>query len=246
MITQDTINKLRQMKLHGMADCYDNQLSSPAAMSLSFEERIGLIVDTEQTYQKDRKLQRLLRAAKFKTDACVEDIDFRHSRNLNQATVATLISGNWVSQGFNLIITGPTGCGKTWLASALGNHNCRQGLSVRFYKLAELLEDLHLAQGDGSFRNLVNRLSKLDLFIIDDFGICPIDAAARNDLLDLIDARTGKKSILITSQIPVDQWHKYLGGKNPTVADAILDRILGATTRLELSGESMRRNKKFS
>jgi len=243
MITQDTINKLRQMKLHGMADCYENQLSSPAAMSLSFEERVGLIIDNEQTYQKNRKLQRLLKAAKFKTNACVEDIDFRHSRGLKKAEIAELISGNWIHKGFNLIVTGPTGCGKTWLASALGNHNCRQGLSVRFYKLTELLEDLHLAQGDGSYRRLIVRLSKFDLLILDDFGICPIDAAARNDLLEVIDARTEKKSTLITSQISVDQWHKYLGGKNPTVADAILDRILGAAARLELSGESMRRNK---
>jgi len=245
MITEDTINKLRQMKLHGMADCYGNQLTSPAAMSLSFEERMGLIVDTEQTYQKDRKLQRLLKAAKFKTNACVEDIDFRHSRGLDKAEMASLISGNWINKGFNLIITGPTGCGKTWLGSALGNHNCRQGKSVRFYKLAELLEDLHLAQGDGSYRRLIVRLSKFDLLILDDFGICPIDAAGRNDLLEVIDARTENKSTLITSQIPVAEWHKYLRGKNATVADVFLDRALGAVIRLELSGESMRRNKKL-
>lgn len=245
MVTEDTINKLRKMKLHGMADCYENQLTSPAAMSLSFEERMGLIVDTEQTYQKDRKLQRLLKAAKFKTNACVEDIDFRHSRGLDKAEMASLISGNWINKGFNLIITGPTGCGKTWLGSALGNHNCRQGKSVRFYKLAELLEDLHLAQGDGSYRRLIIRLSKFDLLIIDDFGICPIDASARTNLLEVIDARTEQKSTLITSQIPVAEWHKYLRGKNATVADAFLDRVLGAAIRLELSGESMRRNKKL-
>lgn len=241
MLSQQTINKLSEMNLNGMNKGYQEQLSSPACQGLAFEDRFGMLVDQEQTYRENQRLVRLLKSAKLKANACMEDIDYSHSRGLDKAQIASLNSTDWIKRGFNLIITGPTGCGKTWISCALGNQACRLGLSVSFQRLPLMLEELQLAHADGSFRKRLMQLAKVDLLILDDFGIATLNPQSRGDLLEVIDSRSGGKSTAITSQIPVDLWHDYLKGGNPTVADAILDRLVSGTLRLQLKGESMRK-----
>lgn len=244
MMTQATLRKLNEMKLFGMVKGFEDQLASAASRSLSFEERFGLLVDQESTHRENRRLQRLLQLAKLREAACVEDIDYRTARGLDRAEIASLALGHWIQHGLNLIVTGPTGGGKTWLACALGNQACRQGMSVSFQRLPLLLEDLAVSHGDGSFRKRLAQLAKVDLLILDDFGMAALNAVGRNDMLEVIESRSGSRSTLITSQLPVDRWHDYLSGGNPTVADAILDRLVSGSQRLELKGESMRKQRK--
>jgi DNA replication protein DnaC len=244
MMTQVTIGKLREMKLIGMAKGFEAQLESSHSGMLSFEERFGLLVDQEHTYRDNRRLQRLLKIARLRETACMEDIDYRPDRGLDRSEIASLTLCNWISHGHNLIVTGPIGCGKTWMACALGNQACRQGLSVSFQRLPLLLEDLAVSHGDGSFRKRLNQLAKVDLLILDDFGLSALNAVGRNDMLEVIESRSGARSTLITSQLPVDRWHDYLSGGNPTVADAILDRLVSGSQRLEIKGESMRKKRK--
>lgn len=244
MMTQATLRKLNEMKLFGMVQGFEDQLASAASRTLSFEERFGLLVDQESTYRENRRLQRLLKLAKLREAACVEDIDFRPGRGLDRAEIASLALGHWIKQGINLIVTGPTGGGKTWLACALGNQACRQGVSVSFQRLPLLLEDLAVSHGDGSFRKRLAQLAKVELLILDDFGMAALNAVGRNDMLEVIESRSGARSTLTTSQLPVDRWHDYLSGGNPTVADAILDRLVSGSQRLELKGESMRKQRK--
>ncbi len=244
MMTQETLRKLNEMKLFGMANGFEDQLASAAARTLGFEERFGLLVDQESTHRENRRLQRLLKLAKLREAACVEDIDYRASRGLDRAEIASLALGQWIDHGINLIVTGPTGGGKTWLACALGNQACRQGVSVSFQRLPLLLEDLAVSHGDGSFRRRLAQLANVDLLILDDFGMAALNAVGRNDMLEVIESRSGARSTLITSQLPVDRWHDYLSGGNPTVADAILDRLVSGSQRLELKGESMRKLRK--
>ena len=241
MLTNDTMRKLNELKLFGMARGFDNQLSSAAAAHLAFEERLGLLVDQEVTYRENRRSKRLLQVAKLRESACMEDIDYRAGRGLDRSEMASLGQCNWVRHGINMIITGATGGGKTWLGCALGNQACRQGLTVTFQRLPLLLEELAISHGDGSFCKRLSALAKVDLLILDDFGIAVLNAVGRNDLLEVIEQRTGNRSTLITSQLPVDRWHDYLSGGNPTMADAILDRLVSGAHRMELKGESMRR-----
>lgn len=243
MMTHATISKLNAMKLFGMVQGFENQLSNAAAVTLSFEERFGLLVDQEDTYRENKRLKRLLSFAKLRESACMEDIDFSPERGLDRSMLASLALGNWISSGLNLITTGPTGSGKTWLACALGNQACRIGMSVTFHRLPLLLEDLAVSHGDGSFRKRLAHIAKVNLLILDDFGLGTLNAIGRNDLLEVIESRSGTRSTLITSQLPVDRWHDYLSGGNPTVADAILDRLVSGSQRLALKGESMRKKR---
>jgi len=173
-------------------------------------------------------------------NACVEDIDYRHPRGLHRAQMAALASGDWIRRAQNLCLTGPTGCGKTWLACALGNQACRQGLAVRYLRLPRLLEQLRIAHGDGSWSRLMGQLARTDLVILDDWGIHKLNAAQRHDLMELIEDRHGRRATLIASQLPVEHWHELIG--EATLADAILDRLLHNAHRLALTGESMRRS----
>lgn len=243
MITNDTIRKLNEIRLLGMSKGYEDQQISNAAAHLSFEERFGILVDQEITYRENKRLKRLLQAARLRESACVEDIDYRLGRGIERSEMASFVSCNWISHGLNMIITGPTGSGKTWLGCALGNQACRHGLSVTFQRLPLLLEDLAISHGDGSFRKKLMSLAKVDLLILDDFGMSTPSANGRNDLLEVIEQRTGNRSTLITSQIPIINWHEYLSGGNPTVADSILDRLVSGAHRIELQGESMRKLK---
>ena len=244
MLIQPTIAQLKELRLTGMAKNLEDQLTNAAAVSLSFEERVGMMVDQEITYRKNQRLKRLLREAKLKANACTEDIDYKHSRGLDKSQMASLVTCQWIDSGHNLILTGPTGSGKTWLACAFGNQACRQGKSVLFHRLSLLLEDLQISHPDGSFKKRLLQLSKADLLILDDFGMGALTPQARSDMLEIIDSRVEGKSTIVTSQIPVDKWHDYLAGGNPTVADAILDRVISGSARLSLKGESMRLNRK--
>lgn len=239
MLINQTMEKLRELKLFGMAEELERQLPNPSARSLSFEDRIGGLVDYETTYRSNKRLTALLRNAKFKhTGACVEDIDYTQPRNLDKPLMLSLSNGDWVRQNINVIFSGPTGTGKSWLACALGNQVCRQGMSVYFVRLPLLLDDLFAARAIGTFLKRLNQLSKFELLIIDDWGLEPIASHLQGDLLELIDSRVGSRSTIITSQIPMELWHDYIDNK--TIADAILDRLVHSSQYIKLRGDTMR------
>ena len=242
MLNQHTLEKLRALRLTGMSEAFEQQLAQPAAQDLAFEERFGLLVDQEVLYRDNRRLARLLKTAKLRLNACVEDIDYRHPRGLDRSSIASLASCQWVQRHQNLCLTGPTGTGKTWLACALGNQACRQGLSVRYLRVPRLFEMLRIGHGDGTYPRLMNQLAKADLLILDDWGIQKMAAPQRNDLMEVIEDRHGLRSTLIASQLPIEHWHDYIG--EATLADAILDRLLHNAHRLPLKGESMRKKQK--
>lgn len=240
MLQQPTLERLRALKLTGMAEALEQQLAQPQTHALAFEERLALLIEREHLHRDNRRLARLLSAAKLRVHACVEDIDYRHPRGLHREQMAALASCDWIGRAQNLCLTGPTGCGKTWLACALGNQACRQGRSVRYLRLPRLLEQLRIAHGDGSWSRLMGQLARTDLVILDDWGLHKLNAAQRNDLMELIEDRHGRRATLIASQLPVEHWHELIG--EATLADAILDRLLHHAHRLALTGESLRRN----
>jgi len=227
------------MKLAGMADAYTQQLEQPDIQRLSFDERLAMLVDRETLYRESRRQRRLLRLARLRQSACVEDIDYQHKRGLDRSLVASLITCDWIRSHHNLHLTGPTGTGKSWIACSFGNQACRQGLSVRYERTPRLLDALRIAHGDGSYHKKLTQLARIDLLILDDFGLKPLQQSERHDLLELIEDRHGLRSTLITSQLPISAWHEYLN--DPTVADALLDRLLNGAHRIELKGESMRK-----
>jgi len=240
MLNEHTLDQLRSLHLDGMVHAIEEQASGTAAAALPFDDRLALLVQREVAWRDDKRVARLLKAARLKVaGACVEDIDWRASRSLDRGLVATLAGGDWLRHARNVLITGATGSGKTWLACALAHQAARQGFSVLYVRAARLFDELQVAHGDGSFARRLAQLAKLDLLLIDDFAISPIGAAERNDLLELLDDRIGTRSTLITSQLPVKAWHTYLD--DPTLADAILDRVLHASHKIELKGtRSMR------
>lgn len=239
MLKQPTLETLRALKLSGMAEAYARQLEQPDTQALSFDERLALLVDREQTYRESRRQRRLLQLARLRQSACVEDIDYRHPRGLERSLVAALSTCDWIRARQNLHITGPTGTGKSWLACAFGQQACRQGLSVRYERTPRLLDQLRIARGDGSYQRKLALLARTDLLILDDFGLKPLAAHERHDLLELIEDRHGLRSTVLTSQLPVSAWHAFLN--DPTVADALLDPLTSGAHRLELKGESLRR-----
>ena len=240
MLIQPTLDSLNRLKLYGMAAALSEQLTQSAAHSLAFEERFGLLVEREVVHRENRRLTRLLQLAALKERACIEDLDFRARRGLDRSQIASLASCDWIHAGQNLVIHGATGCGKTFLGCALAHQACRQGLSALYLRAPRLFEELRLCHADGSFRKRLAAIAKVDLVLIDDFAISPIGAHERNDLLELLDDRVGGRSTLVTSQLPPDHWHDYIG--DPTLADAILDRLLHNAHRIHLEGkESMRK-----
>lgn len=240
MLIQQTLETLHTLRLTGMCAALRQQLEQPLTHELSFEERLALLVERELLTRDNRRLTRLLKAARLRLGgACLEDIDYRHPRGLHRPQIAALGSGEWLRAAHNLCLTGPTGTGKTYLACALGNQACRLGLSVRYFRLPRLLEQLAIARGDGSYPRLMAQLAKADLLLLDDWAIQPLTPSQRSDLMELIEDRHGARSTLIASQLPVEHWHDYLG--EPTQADAILDRLLHNAHRIALTGESMRR-----
>ena len=241
MLIEQTLETLRALKLNGMLKALEQQLTQSECHPLSFEERIGLIIDREFMDRRNRKITDLLRKAKLRQLACIEDLDYTQARGLDKSRMVSLINSDFIRHHHNVLITGPTGCGKSWIACALGQHACRQGFSVRYLRVPRLLEELRIAHADGSYTKVLNNLAKVDLLILDDFGIDQLAQAERRDLLEMIEDRHQLKSTLITSQLAVKHWHDYLA--DPTVADAILDRLLHHAYQLELKGASMRKIK---
>jgi len=240
MLNNQTLQTMRTLKLTGMADALEQQLMQPSTHEeLGFEERIALLVDRESTHRHNNKITRLLKTAKLKLQAYPEDIDYSHPRGLQKSQFADLLSSNWVRQHHNVLITGPTGCGKTYLGCVLATQACRHGLSVRYFRTSRLLEALNIAHGDGRFTKLIAQLAKTDVLILDDWGLEKMTLGQRNDLLEIMEDRHGLKSTLVTSQLPIEQWHKAIG--DATLADAILDRLLHNSHKLKLKGESMRK-----
>ncbi len=240
MLNEHTLTQLRGLRLDGMVHAIADQATSAAAAGLAFEERLGMLVQREVDWRDSKRLERLLKAAKLKvSSACIEDIDWRGSRGLDRTLITALAGGDWLRTGHNVLITGATGVGKTWLACALAHQAARSGFSVLYTRAPRLLEELRIAHGDGSFSRRLAQLARIDLLALDDFAIAPITPAERNDLLELLDDRVSTRATLITSQLPVSAWHDWLN--DPTLADAILDRIVHAAHRITLKGESMRK-----
>jgi DNA replication protein DnaC len=246
MMTNDTIRKLNELKLFGMVHAFSQQIESAATGHLSFEERVGLMVDHEVTYRDDKRLRRLLTNAKLREPACMEDIDYEAKRGLDRSVMASLALCNWIRHGVNVIVTGATGLGKTWIACALGNQACRHGMTVKFERVPLLLEELAIAHSDGTFRKRITAIGKYDLLILDDLGINTLTAERRSDLLEVVESRSGTRATIVTSQLPVRRWHDYLADGNPTVADAIMDRVVSDAYRIDLVGESLRSKRRHS
>lgn len=240
MLNEHTLGQLRTLRLDGLIQALSDQASTTAAAGLNFQDRLAMLIQREIDWRDGKRLARLLKAAKLKaSSACIEDIDWRGSRGLDRQLIAQLTSCDWLRHGHNVLITGATGVGKTWLACALGQQAARSGFTVLYLRAPRMLEELRVAHGDGSFTRRLAQLARTDLLVIDDFAIAPISASERNDLLELLDDRVGSKATLITSQLPVNSWHEWLN--DPTLADAILDRIVHSAHKIGLKGESMRR-----
>lgn len=239
MLTEQTIDILNSLRLTGMAQALEEQRGIPDIATLDFEERFALILEREREARENRRLTRLLQLARFRLAACVEDVNFRAKRGLDRSLVLRLATCEWIRQHTTLLITGPTGTGKTFLACALGHSACRQGLGVRYFRLPRLLGDLALARGDGSYGKLMQTIAKAELLILDDWGLAPLADRERRDLLEVIEDRTGRRSTLITSQVPVEHWHELIG--DPTFGDAIVDRLVHHAHRITLTGGSLRR-----
>lgn len=239
MLTHPTLEKLHAMKFTGMALALEEQLRTPDIAELDFNERLGLLVDREMTVRDDRRLKTRLRKARLPQSACIEDIDYRHRRGLDKSLMQSLIDGRWIRHRQNLLITGKTGVGKSWLASALAHKACRDGFSALYVRLPRLLGELEIARGDGRYARLLAAYARIDLLVLDDWGLTPLGDVHRRDLIEILEDRHGRRSTIVTSQLPVDSWHDYIG--DPTLADAILDRLVHNAHRLALKGESMRK-----
>jgi DNA replication protein DnaC len=241
MLNQPTLEKLRTLKLTGMADAFSEQLQKPLP-DLDFEARLGLLIDREWYLRENRRLSRRLTQAKLQQPACVEDIDYKHSRGLNKSAMQELIRGQWIQQHMNLLITGPTGCGKTYLACALSHQACLSGFTAKYYRLPRLWNELKIVKANGTYSSWLSQIAKLDILLLDDWGLAPPEDEQRRDLLEIFDDRYQRKSTIITSQLPTTLWHEHLN--DATLADAILDRLLHNSIKLELKGDSLRRNQK--
>ena len=239
MMMHTTLAQLRTLKLDGLAAGLEEQLTLPAMAAMSFEERLALLVDREVHCRSDRKLLRLLKNARLKHgQAAIEDIDTRPGRGLERGAVMSLALGDWVASGHSVLITGPTGAGKSWLACALAQYACRRGYSALYQRVPRLQEELRIRHGSGTFGKWLLQLANTDVLLLDDWAMGAIDSATRSDLLEIIDDRAGSKATIITAQLPIEHWHAWIG--DATIADAILDRIMQRNHRFTLTGESLR------
>lgn len=239
MMTQQTIEKLRAMRLSGMAEAYRQQLENPAAGALSFDERLGLLVDQHATWRENRAMIRRLKASRLDAEPCAEDVNYRHPRQLDAAQFRALLNSQWVAQHHTVILTGPTGIGKSWLAQALAHKACRDGYGALYRPAVKLFRELDQAQADGSLSKLLPVLTRVDVLVVDDFAMNPLGEQERRLFLEICDDRYRRRSTVLTSQLPVASWHKQIG--DPTIADSILDRLVHHAYRFELSGESIRK-----
>ena len=239
MLTHGLLDRLSAMKLHGMAQALQDIQAGKDNADLSFEDRLTLMIDHEEAVRASRSLKRRLQVAKLRyPQAAVEDVDFRHKRGLKRSSFLALARCEWVRTGYNLLITGKTGLGKTWLACALGQRACREGYSVRYLRLPKLFDMMKAARGDGTAPRFFERLGKAQLLILDEFGLYPMTSDQRRDLSEIIEDRAQRRSTIVTSQLDSNIWHDAFG--DPTLADAVLDRLVNNAYRLDLEGESMR------
>jgi DNA replication protein DnaC len=243
MLNQQTLDKLYVMKLLGMADGFKEQLQQPSFQDLSFDQRFGMLVDGQWTWKENKRLKRLLKEAKLKLQASVEDIDYKTSRGIEKSVLINLTSCNWIRNHQNLLISGPTGVGKTFLACAIAQKACRDGFRTLYLRMPQFFYQIALARADGTYGNLMKKFSKTHLLVLDDLGLTSLSDTERRDLLEVIEDRHGVSSTLITSQLPVENWHDHIG--DPTIADAILDRIIHSAHRIQLKGGSMRKKQKL-
>jgi len=240
MLTHPTLEKLRALRLNGMLKALSEQQQMSDLGSLGFEERLGLLIDREMTDRDNRRLETRLKKAKLRHCCCMEDLDFKAARGLDKALILSLAACAWIARGINVLICGPTGIGKSYLACALGHKACLEGYSTLYLRLPRLFEELRLAKADGRYGKLMLSYAKTDLLILDDWGLTPMTDPQRRDLLELLEDRYGKRSTIVTSQLPVQAWHEAIG--DPTLADAILDRLVHNAYKLELKGDSMRKH----
>jgi DNA replication protein DnaC len=239
MLMEQTFEKLYHMKLNGMADAFKEQLEQQNMNDLTFEERFALIVDRQWTWKEDRRMKRLLTNAKLKINGCIEDIDYKTQRGLDKSLILRLSSCDWIKNANNLIITGPTGVGKTYIACAMANRACRMGFTAFYIRIPKLFQDLAIARGDGSYPKIMKKLTKANVLVIDDLGLAPMSAQERRDLLEVVEDRHGFTSTIVAAQVPVDLRHENI--RDHTIADAILDRLVHNAYKIILKGESMRK-----
>jgi DNA replication protein DnaC len=245
MLHEQTYHQLIEMKMYGFAASFqeylDGEHGEHEGSQLSFADRFGLMADREWTERQDRRLKRRLSLAKLREPACVEDIDYRHPRGLDRSVVERLILCRWLEHHENLVITGPTGIGKTWLACAFAHQACRQGYSVLYKRLPRLLHDLQMARGEGTYGKELVKIARAQLLVIDDWGLAPLADRERRDMLEILEDRHGRHSTVLASQLKVKLWHDTIG--DPTIADALMDRLIHNAHKLELDGESMRKKR---
>ncbi|WP_194724720.1 IS21-like element helper ATPase IstB [Noviherbaspirillum malthae] len=242
MMMHTTVAQLRTLKLDGLASALEEQLRQPEAAAMSFEERLTLLVDREVHYRNDRRQERLLKQAKLKyPQAAIEDLDARAARGIDRRTVMSVALGDWVTAGHSILISGPTGAGKSWLACALTQYACRRGHTALYQRVPRLPEELRVRHGSGAFGRWLIQLAKTDVLVLDDWGMGALDSSVRSDLLEIIDDRAANKATIITSQLPIEHWHAWIG--DATIADAILDRIMQRHQRFTLTGDSLRQSK---
>lgn len=240
-MVHQSMEKLHQMRLNTMAAAFREQLGSPTTGELSFEERFAMIVDQEWTFRENRKLERRLKAARLRRQASLEDIDFRHPRGLDKTATLSLAGCQWIKHHQNIIITGPTGIGKSYMAEAFANKACREGYTAICYRAPRLFKELELARGDGSYMKALRKLAKTDVLVVDDWGLAKLTEPERRDFLEIMEDRHGVRSTIMTSQYPVSKWFDLIG--ESTMADAILDRIVHNAHKITLKGESMRKRR---
>jgi len=241
MLLHPTLEKLTTLRFIGMAAALDEQMQMNSLVDLGFEERLGILLDREMAVRQTRRMNIRLRKARLRQDGCIENINFRHPRGLDKSLVMRLAGCEWVKDHNNLIITGPTGVGKTYLACAFAQNACREGYSTLYLRITKLFEDLALAKGDGRYLKLLASFAKADLLVLDDYGLEQLGRDQRHDLLEILEDRHGLKSTLVTSQLPIEHWHEQIG--DPTLADAILDRLVHSAHTINLDGDSMRKKK---
>lgn len=242
MLTHGLVERLTALKLHGMAQALQDIDAASHGAEMSFEDRLTLMIDHEESERARRALRRRLQVAKLRfPDAAIEEVDYSRKRGFSRSTILALGRCEWIEAAYNLLLTGKTGLGKTWLACAIGQRACREGHSVRYLRVPKLFAMMHAARGDGTAPKLIERLGKTHLLILDDFGLYPLDADQRHDIMEIIEERTQRRSTLVASQLPVNAWHEAFG--DPTLADAVLDRLIHNAYRLDLEdGQSMRGN----